>query len=126
MKKVICTEKAPKAIGPYSQAIMVDDFLFTSGQIPINPKTGEIVVGGIEPQTNQVLDNIKSVLEAADMGFCNVVKTTVFLADMDDFSKVNEIYGKYFSKGDLPARSAVQVVKLPKGVLVEIETIAHK
>lgn len=126
MKKVISTQNAPKAIGPYSQAIQAGNFLFTSGQIPLNPVSGEIVEGGIEAQANQVLENVKAVLEGAGMELDNVVKTTVFLANMDDFAKVNEIYGKYFSGAALPARSAVQVVKLPKGVLVEIEAIAYK
>jgi 2-iminobutanoate/2-iminopropanoate deaminase len=126
MKKVISTQNAPKAIGPYSQAIQAGEFLFASGQIPINPATGEIVEGGIEAQANQVLQNVKAVLNEAGMDMADAVKTTVFLNNMDDFAKVNEIYGSYFTGSALPARSAVQVVRLPKGVLIEIEVIAHK
>lgn len=126
MKKAINTEKAPKAIGPYSQAVMVDGFLFVSGQIPLDPATGNMVEGGIEEQVHRVLKNIGAILNEADMDFSDVVKSTVFLDSMDDFSKVNEIYARYFNGAILPARAAVQVGKLPKGALIEIEVIAHK
>jgi 2-iminobutanoate/2-iminopropanoate deaminase len=125
MKKVIKTDLAPKAIGPYSQAIMVGDFLFASGQIAIDPKKGELVEGGIEAQATQVMENIKNLLAAAGMDFSHVVKTTIFLTDMNNFSLVNEIYGKYFGE-EPPARSCVEVSRLPKGALIEIEVIAHK
>lgn len=125
MKKVIKTDMAPKAIGPYSQAIMVGDFLFASGQIAINPATGEIVEGGIEAQTRQVMENVKNILQAAGMDFSNVVKTTVFITNMDDFGKVNEIYANYFGENP-PARSCVEVSRLPKGALIEVEVIAHR
>ena len=125
MKKVIKTDLAPKAIGPYSQAIMVGDFLFASGQIAIDPKKGELVEGGIEAQATQVMENIKNLLAAAGMDFSHVVKTTIFLTDMNNFSLVNEIYGKYFGE-EPPARSCVEVSSLPKGALIEIEVIAHK
>ncbi|TYP51575.1 RidA family protein [Thermosediminibacter litoriperuensis] len=125
MKKVIKTDMAPKAIGPYSQAIMVGDFLFASGQVAINPATGEVVEGGIEAQTRQVMENVKNILQAAGMDFSNVVKTTVFITNMDDFAKVNEIYAGYFGENP-PARSCVEVSRLPKGVLIEVEVIAHR
>ncbi|SHM27275.1 2-iminobutanoate/2-iminopropanoate deaminase [Caldanaerovirga acetigignens] len=125
MKKVIKTDMAPKAIGPYSQAIMVGDFLFASGQIAINPVTGEIVEGGIEAQTRQVMENVKNILQAAGMDFSNVVKTTVFITNMDNFGKVNEIYAAYFGENP-PARSCVEVSRLPKGALIEVEVIAHR
>jgi 2-iminobutanoate/2-iminopropanoate deaminase len=123
--EVIKTDKAPEAIGPYSQAIVAGSFVYTSGQIPINPQTGEVVGGGIEEQTEQVLKNLKNVLEAAGSGLNKVVKTTVFIKDMDSFAKINEIYAKYFSE-PYPARSCVEVSKLPKGVLIEIEAVAIK
>ena len=123
MKNVISTEKAPKAIGPYSQAIEAAGLLFASGQIPIVPATGEIITGGIEEQTEQVLANIEAILAAKGLGFADVVKTTVFLADMNDFATVNGIYAKAFVENP-PARSCVQVARLPKDVKVEIETIA--
>ncbi|MCF6096535.1 RidA family protein [Thermovorax subterraneus] len=125
MKEVIKTDMAPKAIGPYSQAIMVGDFLFASGQIAINPATGEIVEGGIEAQTRQVMENVKNILQAAGMDFSNVIKTTVFITNMDDFGKVNEIYATYFGENP-PARSCVEVSRLPKGALIEVEVIAHR
>lgn len=125
MKKVISTEKAPKAIGPYSQAIEKNGFLFLSGQIPLNPLTGEVVSDAIEDQVYQVFENISAVLQAADYTFDDIVKTTVFLTDMNNFSVVNSIYSNYFNS-DFPARSAVAVRSLPKGVLVEIEVIAVK
>jgi 2-iminobutanoate/2-iminopropanoate deaminase len=123
MKEVIETTQAPQAIGPYSQARMFGGNLFSSGQIPINPQTGEVVAGGIEAQAKQVMENLKQVLLAAGMSFDDVVKTTVFITNMDNFSAVNEIYGRYFTN-KLPARSCVAVASLPKGVLVEIELIA--
>ena len=122
MKK-IATNNAPAAIGPYSQAIFANGFLFSSGQIAINPQTGELVDGGITAQTRQVFANLDEVLKAAEMGFEDVVKTTVFLADMNDFGQMNAIYGEFFTQ-NLPARSAVAVKALPKGALIEIELIA--
>ena len=124
MKKVVVTDKAPGAIGPYSQGINVGDMFFFSGQIPVNPATGEMPEG-IEAQVTQSLDNVKALLESQGMDFSNVIKTTVFLADMNDFATMNGIYATYFVE-PYPARSAVQVAKLPKGALVEIEVIAHK
>ena len=124
MKKVVVTDKAPGAIGPYSQGINVGDMFFFSGQIPVNPVTGEMPEG-IEAQAKQSLDNVKALLESQGMDFSNVIKTTVFLADMNDFATMNGIYATYFVE-PYPARSAVQVAKLPKGALIEIEVIAHK
>ncbi len=121
MKK-ISTEKAPAAIGPYSQAIVVGDFLFTSGQIPLNPQTGEMVGTTIEEQAEQVMKNLAAVLEAAGTSFDNAVKTTCFLAEMADFAVFNAVYAKYFTSR--PARSCVAVKTLPKGALVEVEVIA--
>ena len=121
--KQIATNNAPAAIGPYSQAIFANGFLFSSGQIAINPQTGELVDGGITAQTKQVFANLGEVLKAAEMGFEDVVKTTVFLADMNDFGQMNAIYGEFFTQ-NLPARSAVAVKALPKGALIEIELIA--
>lgn len=125
MKKEIKTEKAPKAIGPYSQAIEANGFVFASGQIAIDPATGELSTGDIEEQTRLVLNNLKAVLEAAGSSFDNVVKCTVFLQDMNDFSKMNAVYGEFF-KPPYPARAAVQVARLPKDVKVEIEAISIK
>jgi len=122
-KKIISTEKAPKAIGPYSQAIRTENLVFTAGQIGLNPSTMEIVAGGIETQTRQVLTNLKHVLEAADSGLNYVVKTTVFLADMADFAAMNAVYTEFFPENP-PARSTVAVKGLPKGGLVEIEAVA--
>ncbi|MBQ3592748.1 MAG: RidA family protein [Clostridia bacterium] len=122
MKK-ICTDKAPAAIGPYSQAMVINNMVFTSGQIPVDPATGDIPEG-IEAQTNQALTNVKNLLEAAGTSIDKVVKTTVFIQNMSDFSVVNEIYQGYFSE-PYPARSCVEVAKLPKGVLVEVEAIAE-
>ena len=122
MKKIY-TDKAPAAIGPYSQAIVHGDLLFTSGQIPINPKTGNIDAEGIVAQTEQVMKNLAAVLEAAETSFEKVIKTTCFLADMSDFAAFNEIYAKYFT--EKPARSCVAVKTLPKNVLVEVELIAE-
>ena len=123
MKDVISTNNAPAAIGPYSQAISVNGMLYTSGQIPIDPKTGNLVEGGITEQTVRVLENLKGVLQAAGASFDKVVKTTVFIKNMGDFATVNEIYGTYF-KAPYPARSCVEVARLPKDVLIEIECIA--
>jgi 2-iminobutanoate/2-iminopropanoate deaminase len=123
MKNEIKTDKAPQAIGPYSQAIEANGFIFASGQIAIDPATGELKLGSIEEQTRLVLTNLKAVLEAADSSFENVVKCTVFLQDMDDFSKMNGVYAEFFT-APYPARAAVQVARLPKDVKVEIEAIA--
>ncbi len=125
MKKEIKTEKAPKAIGPYSQAIAINGMIFASGQIAIDPATGELNTGSIEEQTRLVLNNLKAVIEAGESSFDNVVKCTVFLEDMNDFSQMNAVYGEFF-KPPYPARAAVQVARLPKGVKVEIEAIAVK
>ncbi|MCR5068204.1 MAG: RidA family protein [Prevotella sp.] len=121
----ISTNKAPQAIGPYSQAIVTGNLVFASGQIAINPETNEVAEGGIEAQTHQVLTNITNLLEAAGTSISKVVKTTVFMADMADFATVNSIYAEYFTE-PYPARSAVAVKSLPKGVLIEIEVIAEK
>ena len=125
MKKVIFTEKAPAAIGPYSQAVEVNGMVFLSGQIPVDPATGEFVPGGVTEQTTQVFENIKNVLSEAGLTTANIVKTTVFLADMGDFAVMNEVYASQF-EGAFPARSAVAVKTLPKNGLVEIEVIAVK
>ena len=124
MRQIISTDKAPAAIGPYAQANRIGDFIFTSGQIPLDPKTGEIVGTNIEEQAERVLENLMAVLEAAGTGPENVIKTTVFLADMNDFLKMNEVYARYFKGEKLPSRSAVQVAALPKGALIEIEAVA--
>lgn len=124
MKTTISTNNAPAAIGPYSQAIEVNGMIYTSGQIPVDPATGTIPEG-IEAQAGQVLKNVKNLLEAAGSGMDSVVKTTVFIKDMNDFTTVNEIYAKYFN-GDCPARSCVEVARLPKDVLMEMEVIAVK
>jgi len=121
-KKVIATDKAPAAIGPYSQAIQVGDMVFTSGVIPVVPATGEIVEG-IENQARQVLSNIKALLESQNLSMSNIIKTTVFIKDMNDFGKVNEVYATFF-EGAFPARSCVEVARLPKDVLIEVEVIA--
>lgn len=125
MKKIISTEKAPAAIGPYSQAIEVNGMVYTSGVIPINPATNELVTGPIEEQAEQAIGNLAALLEAAGTSVDNVIKTTVFIKDMNDFGKINEVYAKYFTK-DFPARSCVEVARLPKDVLIEIEAIAIK
>ncbi len=126
MKKVVHTDNAPEAIGPYSQAVIEPNsgLVFTSGQIAIDPSTGEIVNGDVVDQARQVFENLKNVLAAASADFGHVLKATVFLKDMGDFAKMNEVYSEYF-KGDFPARSAIEVARLPKDVLVEIEMIAH-
>lgn len=120
----ISTDKAPAAIGPYSQAIKAGDFLFVSGQIPIDPETGDFVPGGIKEQAHQVFKNLKAILSSQGLDFSNAVKTTVLLNSIDDFAAVNEVYAQYFSSEPLPARAAFAVDKLPKGALVEIELIA--
>ena len=125
MKKVIFTEKAPAAIGPYSQAIEANGMVFLSGQLPVDPATGEFAPGGVAEQTKQCFENIKNVLAAAGLTTANIVKTTVFLADMSLFAEMNAVYATYFD-GDFPARSAFAVKALPKGALVEIESIAVK
>ena len=123
MKKVIRTTKAPSAIGPYSQAIQVGNIIYTSGQIPIDPATGSFVEGGIKEQTRQSLLNVKAILEEPGLTMGNVVKTTVFMADMNDFADMNAVYAEFFAE-PYPARSAVAVKTLPKGALVEIEVVA--
>jgi 2-iminobutanoate/2-iminopropanoate deaminase len=125
MKKIISTNQAPAAIGPYSQAIEVNGFLFTSGVIPIVPSTGELVQGGIEEQADQAIGNLVALIKAAGADVNNTVKTTVFIKNMDDFGKINEIYSKYFTT-DCPARSCVEVARLPKDVLIEIEAVVAK
>ena len=125
MKKVISTSKAPAAIGPYSQAIQVGNFVYTSGQIPIDPSTGQFAEGGIKEQTRQSLLNVKAILEESGLKMSDVVKTTVFMADMNDFADMNKVYAEFFSE-PYPARSAVAVRTLPKGALVEIEVVAYR
>ena len=126
MKDVITTPSAPAAIGPYSQGIGAGGLVFTSGQLGLDPKTGDFPAGGVEAQARQSLENVKAVLSAAGLAMDQVVKTTVFLQDMADFAAVNAIYAEYFPAGAAPARSAVQVAALPKGGLVEIEAIAAR
>ena len=123
MKEIIATEDAPRAIGPYSQAVRAGNFVFASGQIPIDPATGEFVPGGIAEQTEQVLKNLTALFGAAGVGLDQIVKTTVFLADMNDFTAMNEVYGKFFSEAP-PARATVQAARLPRDAKVEIEAIA--
>ncbi len=123
VREIISTENAPRAIGPYSQAVRVGGFVFASGQIPIDPATGEFVAGGVAEQTDQVLRNVSAVLEAAGTGLNRVVKTTVFLADMNDFIAMNEVYGRFFGEQP-PARATVQAARLPRDARVEIEAIA--
>jgi 2-iminobutanoate/2-iminopropanoate deaminase len=124
-KKIINSQNAPAPVGPYSQATEAGGFLFCSGQIAINPKDNSVLAGSVTEQAELVMTNIKAVLEAAHLGFENVVKTTIFLTDMNDFAKVNEIYGRYF-KADPPARSTIAVAALPKGVTVEVEVLAWR
>lgn len=123
-KETLFTDKAPAPVGPYSQAVRVGDFLYCSGQIPLDPQTGEIFTGDIAKQTQMVMENIKQVLQAAELKFEDVFKTAIFLTDMNDFSAMNEVYASYFGQTP-PARSCVEVAGLPKGVHVEIEVIAH-
>ena len=124
MKEIIATDKAPAAIGPYSQAVKTGNLLFTSGQIPIDPATNTLVEGGIEVQARRVFENVQAILTASGASMNQVAKTVVFLKDMNDFAKVNEIYAEYFT-GDFPARSCVEVARLPKDVLIEMEAIAE-
>ena len=126
MKKIIFTDKAPAPIGPYNQAVLIGNSLYTSGQIALNPKTGELILEDIETETNQVMQNLKAVLEAAEMTFENVVKTTIFIMNMEDFAKINSVYAEYFNEKTAPARETVQVAALPKFVNVEISMIAIK
>ncbi|HMI83959.1 MAG TPA: RidA family protein [Polyangiaceae bacterium] len=123
-KQIIQTSEAPKAIGPYSQAVRVGELVFLSGQIPLDPATGNVVEGDIVVQTRRVMENLGAVLSAAGASFAEVVKTTIFLADLGHFSKMNEVYGTYFAS-EPPARATVQVGALPRGVLIEIDMIAH-
>jgi len=123
MKNIISTEQAPKAIGPYSQAVISNGFAFLSGQIPLDPATNQLIEGGIAAQTERVLENLKSVLEAAGSSLDRVVKTTVYLKDMGEFAKMNEVYGRYFTS-NAPARATVEAARLPRDVAVEIDCIA--
>jgi 2-iminobutanoate/2-iminopropanoate deaminase len=125
MREIIATEKAPKAVGPYSQAVRFANLVFISGQIPLDPKSGEIVGGDIEVQTKQVLDNLKAIVEASGMGLENVLKCTCFLKNMEHFARFNSVYNTYF-ENVLPARETVEVSRLPKDVLVEISAICGK
>ena len=125
-KKIIITDKAPAPIGPYNQAVLVGNTLYTSGQVAFNPATMELVLDNINVETKQVMENLKAVLEAADMTFENVVKTTIFLMNMSDFASVNAVYATYFDENTAPARETVQVAGLPRGVNVEISMIAVK
>ena len=126
MKKIIFTDKAPAPIGPYNQAVLIDNTLYTSGQIALDPNTMELVFADIETETNQVMENMKAVLAAADMTFADVVKTTIFIMNMGDFARINAVYGSYFDEATAPARETVQVACLPKNVNVEISMIAVK
>jgi 2-iminobutanoate/2-iminopropanoate deaminase len=126
MKKIIFTEHAPAPIGPYNQAVLVGNTLYTSGQIAIDPITGNLVMDDIKTETKQVMENMKAVLAAAEMTFENVIKATIFISDMNDFAKINEVYGSYFDEKTAPARETVQVACLPKNVNVEISMIAIK
>ncbi len=123
MKKIISTEKAPEAIGPYSQAVLTNKTLYCSGQIAINPETESLVIDNIENETHQIMQNIQEILKAADMNFDNIVKCSIFMRDMKDYDEINNIYSKYFTKNP-PAREAVQVSMLPKNVNIEISVIA--
>ena len=126
MKKIIYTENAPAPIGPYNQAVLVGNTLYTSGQIALNPLTMELVLDDIEIETKQVMENMKAVLVAADMTFENVIKTSIFIMNMNDFTRINSIYGSYFNEATSPARETVQVACLPKNVNIEISMIAIK
>ncbi|MDA9875460.1 MAG: Rid family detoxifying hydrolase [Flavobacteriaceae bacterium] len=126
MKTIITTNKAPQPIGPYSQAVLVENTLYTSGQIALHPETGELVTDSIEKETTQVMNNLKAVLEAADMTFENVIKASIFISDMNSFAAINAIYGQYFEEATAPARETVEVANLPKFVNVEISVIAVK
>ena len=124
MKKIIKTENAPRPIGPYNQAVIAGNYMFMSGQIALNPKTGDLILNNIVDETVQVMENLKAVLDEANLSFENVVKTTIFLSSMDDFKSVNEVYGSYLTSDTAPARETVEVSKLPVGVNVEISMIA--
>lgn len=126
MKKIIETKNAPAPIGPYSQAVLINNTLYTSGQIAINPESGNLIIDNIIDETKQVMQNIKAVLAAAEMDFNDVVKTSIFISNMDDFVAINTVYGSYFNEDIAPARETVQVAKLPKNVNVEISVIAIK
>ena len=126
MKKIIYTDKAPAPIGPYNQAVLVGNTLYTSGQIALDPATMELVLNDIETETKQVMENMKAVLAAADMTFENVIKTTIFIMNMGDFARINTVYGSYFDEATAPARETVQVACLPKNVNIEISMIAVK
>jgi 2-iminobutanoate/2-iminopropanoate deaminase len=126
MKKIITTTKAPAPIGPYNQAVLTGNTLYTSGQIAINPETGELVLDDITSETKQVMENMKEVLAAADMTFENIVKTSIFISDMENFGAINAVYGTYFNEETAPARETVEVANLPKYVNVEISAIAIK
>lgn len=126
MKQIIYTSKAPNPIGPYSQAVLFGNTLYTSGQIAIDPETSHLVLHSVETEAKQVMKNLEAVLEAAGMTFANVIKTTIFLTDMEDFAKVNEVYASYFDADHAPARETVEVAALPKSVNVEISMIAMK
>ena len=126
MKKIITTSEAPAPIGPYNQAVLSENTLYTSGQIALNPETGQLVLDDIKTETKQVMENLKAVLDAADMTFDNVVKTSIFISDMNNFTQINEVYGSYFDDASAPARETVQVARLPKDVNVEISMIAVK
>jgi len=124
MKTIVCSEKAPAPVGPYSQAVRAGDLLFCSGQIPLDPASGALLGGDIRAQTERVLENLKAILAHEGLSLAHVVKTTVFLANLADFAAMNEVYARYFT-ADFPARSTVQVAALPKGANVEIEAVAH-
>jgi 2-iminobutanoate/2-iminopropanoate deaminase len=126
MKQIISTSQAPAPIGPYSQAVLSGNMLFTSGQIAFNPETNELVLDDIKTETKQVMENMKAVLKAANMTFENVIKTSIFISDMNNFSQINEVYGSYLNEATAPARETVQVARLPKDVNVEISMIAVK
>ena len=126
MKKIINTDQAPAPIGPYNQAVLVGNTLYTSGQIALHPETGELNLESIEAETTQVMENMKAVLNAADMDFNNVIKSSIFISDMNNFGKINEVYGTYFDSETAPARETVEVANLPKFVNVEISMIAVK
>ncbi|MFB1027800.1 MAG: Rid family detoxifying hydrolase [Flavobacteriaceae bacterium] len=126
MKRIITTHKAPQPIGPYNQAVLVGDMLYTSGQIAIHPETGDLVMDSIQVETTQVMENLKAVLEAANMTFENVIKSSIFISDMNTFTAINSVYGTYFEEATAPARETVEVANLPKFVNVEISMIAVK
>lgn len=126
MKKIITTAKAPAPIGPYNQAVLSGNTLYTSGQVAFNPETSELVLDNIKTETRQVMENLKAVLDAAEMSFENVVKASIFISDMNNFLEINDVYGSYFNDANAPARETVQVARLPKDVNVEISMIAVK